>query len=555
MSASSKKKLRKEQQAAQLTEKQLKQQSEDKKLKVYSVTFIVIILVIALAALAIVGVTTVRRHGLIEKSTVAATIDGKNFSAVEMNYYFVDAVSNTYNQWQSTYGENTSSYTAAMGLNLAAPLDEQVYNEQTGETWADYFFGLALNQARSDYAMSKQAAAVGFTLSEEDQAALESTLSQVDLYASVYGYNGTDGFLRATYGNGADQKSYREYCERSALASTYYNDYYNSLTYDDGAIRAKDAENPKQYNAYSYAYYYVSYAQYLEGGTEAEDGTITYTEQELNAARAKAKEVAQHLAEFDSVEALDAAIAALPINAANENTSTLKVVDGMYSGISATAKDWISDESRKENDVTYLEYASTTTDEDGNETSSVNGYYVVIFQGVNENLRKLANVRHLLVNYESATGETTYTDEEKAAAYAEAEQILNEWKAGDATEESFAALVTEKTDDTGSAETGGLYMDITPQQGIYVENFTNWSVDPDRKSGDVEIIETEYGCHIMYYVGDSDITYRDYMIATDLRNADTEAWYNDLFESVSATKGSLKRTVTSLVMDVNAAAN
>ena len=49
MSASAKKKLRKEENAAQLTEKQLKEQKEAKKLKAYTLTFaIIMVLVVAI---------------------------------------------------------------------------------------------------------------------------------------------------------------------------------------------------------------------------------------------------------------------------------------------------------------------------------------------------------------------------------------------------------------------------------------------------------------------------------------------------------------------------
>ena len=46
MSASSKKKLRKEQNMAALTEKQQKQRKEDKKLKAYTVSFIIVMVLI-----------------------------------------------------------------------------------------------------------------------------------------------------------------------------------------------------------------------------------------------------------------------------------------------------------------------------------------------------------------------------------------------------------------------------------------------------------------------------------------------------------------------------
>ena len=55
------------------------------------------------------------------------------------------------------------------------------------------------------------------------------------------------------------------------------------------------------------------------------------------------------------------------------------------------------------------------------------GYYVVLFQGVNDNTYALKDVRHILVSYEGGTtddnGSTTYSDEEKNAAKEKAEAI------------------------------------------------------------------------------------------------------------------------------------
>jgi parvulin-like peptidyl-prolyl isomerase len=92
----------------------------------------------------------------------------------------------------------------------------------------------------------------------------------------------------------------------------------------------------------------------------------------------------------------------------------------------------------------------------------------------------------------------TYSDEEKAAAKAKADEILAAWQAGEATEDSFAALAKEKSTDPGSASNGGLYEDIYP--GQMVAAFEDWCFDPFRKAGDVEMVETEYGWHIMYFV-------------------------------------------------------
>ena len=139
---------------------------------------------------------------------------------------------------------------------------------------------------------------------------------------------------------------------------------------------------------------------------------------------------------------------------------------------------------------------------------------------------------------------TTYSDEEKAAAKTAAEEIYNEWKNGAATEESFAALANEKSDD-GDGTTGGLYTDIYP--GQMVAAFENWCFD-DRKPGDSGIVETEYGYHIMFYSGDSDITYRDRLITAELANADYNEWYTALVEATTVTEGSTKFVRTDLVL-------
>ncbi|MBQ8469449.1 MAG: peptidylprolyl isomerase, partial [Clostridia bacterium] len=86
------------------------------------------------------------------------------------------------------------------------------------------------------------------------------------------------------------------------------------------------------------------------------------------------------------------------------------------------------------------------------------------------------------------------TDKEAKAL---AEKALAKWKKGKATDASFAALATKLTEDTGSAENGGLYEDVTKDSN-YVEPFLNWCFADGRKKGDTGIIKTDYGYHVMY---------------------------------------------------------
>ena len=553
MSASSKKKLRKEQDAAMLTEKQLAEQKEAKKLKIYTIVFAAVMAVVVCVALVTMAVTLINRSGVIDKNTVAAQVGEQQLNSVELSYFYQDAINEAYNNWYNNYGENLSLYTQAlMGLDLTKSLDSQIEDAETGATWADYFIDIALDNAHSDYTLYNAAKAAGYTLSDEKLEELDAIVSNLELYAMLYGYEDADTYLRAIYGFGSTLESYRAYSEITLTADAYYEDNYDSFTYDDAAIRAHESENALNYNSYTYASYYMSYTEFLEGGTEDADGNTTYTDEQRDAARAAAKAAAETLRDAaTSVDALDSAVAALDVNADVEDAASTKNENTLYTDISTLIRDWLAEDSRKEGDVAVLENASTTTAEDGTETTVINGYYVVYFQSASDNTQKMSNVRHLLVEFSGGTedehGHMTYSEDEKNTALEKATHLLDTFQAGETTEEAFIELVKENTDDTASAETGGLYENINPNSE-YVENFLNWSIDEDRKVGDCEIVETEYGYHLMYYVGQSELSYRDYMITEELRTADQEAWYNGLLGAVTATLCNTNRLNKDIVL-------
>ena len=208
-------------------------------------------------------------------------------------------------------------------------------------------------------------------------------------------------------------------------------------------------------------------------------------------------------------------------------------------------QEWIRDTARKEGDITFLKYTSKSTDKDGKEVETLKGYYVVLYQGCKDNTMALANVRHILVSFEggktnSTTGQTTYTAAEKQKAKDKAYEIYDEWLYGSAgaTEETFIKLAKEKSTDTGSKANGGLYEDVYP--GQMVESFENWCFDESRKAGDHGMVETTYGYHIMYYVGDSETNYRDFMITNDKLSAEMEKWQTGLNDAISLTEKNTK---------------
>ena len=549
MSASSKKKLRKELNAAAMTEKQLQEQKETKKLRRYTAAF-----AFAIAAMILVVIVSrIFGSGMIPRSTTALTVGESKVSAAELNHYYIDSVNNFLTQ----AGDMVSMF----GLDTTKALDEQFYSEADELTWADYFLDQATASAQNMYAVYNAAKAEGYTLSEDAKASIDSTVENMGMYAAMYGFGSTDSYITAMYGEGCNEKTFRQYAEVQMIAQEYAVAKNESLTYDDAAIRAEDEKDPAAYSNFTYNYAYLAASKFYEGGTKNEDGTTTYSDEEMEAGRAAAEAAANSLMTATNIAELDAAYAALEINAEVENAKSTRQEKVQYANVTAAIREWVTAADRKAGDIALIPSEYTSHNHaDGeectgdNDTKSVSGYYVVLFEGKDDNLTELVNVRHILVSYEGGTtdettGTTTYSDEEKAKAKTAAEEILAAFEAGEKTEEAFAALATEKTTDPGSKENGGLYENVYP--GQMVTAFNDWCFDAARATGDTAIVETEYGCHVMYFVGNSGKTYRDFMIESGLRNADLSAWETGLIEASKLEVLNTKYVRTDMVLNAN----
>lgn len=511
MSASRKKTLRREENRAAMTERQQKERKDAKQLKLYTAIFAVVIVLM----IGVVIYSLVSESGIIERNTTALTVNDEKISAVELNYYYIDSVNNFVN----SYG----SYASLMGLDPSLPLNEQYVDEENQQTWADYMLESSISNLKTTYALYQDASANGYTLPEETLADIETSLESIETYAALGGYPNSDTYLSALYGPGSNLETYRHYTIVQSTATNYNNEKLSSLAYTDEDLRAAESENYNLYSSYSYNYYYLSASDFYEGGTTDENGTTTFSDEEKAAGAEKAKQIAVDLTGSSSLEELDTAIGSLEFNADVNTAATTAVRDRLYTSVESALTEWVTDDSRKEGDITFIESASTT----------VNGYYVVYFVSSNDNTFPLANVRHILLNHEGGTtdenGATTYSDEEKAATLAKAEELLAAFTAGEATEDAFAALANENSDDTGSNTTGGLYENVYP--GQMVTNFNDWCFDASRQPGDTGIVESEYGYHIMYFVGQSETTYRDHMIKNELTSTDMEQWQASLTEA------------------------
>lgn len=552
MSASDKKKLRKEQNAAAMTERQKKAAKEANATKAYTLTFIVAMVLVVAVFLGITLRTPAT--GLINRATNAVVVDGEKLNTVELNYFYKDYIYAFSDQY-SDYGNYAYTYLQLYtGLDVTKPLDEQVYNATTGETWADYFVKAAQDNAKWTYGMYNKAIAAGHKLTDTEQKNLDLQEQNLDRIAAYYNYGNAKQYLRAYYGPGSTVKSYMEYTRITAIANSYAAAYHDGLEFKDADYREYEKDKMADYNSYSFSYYYLSVSDYLTfnggGKTEKDENgkeTTTYTDEQKEKARKDAEAAAKGLAIADNntLEALNKAIQALELhkNKKAEDLEKIKATENKYvlSGSiqNADFKKWITDTARKTGDITTIEIKSGE-----GEKATVSGYYVLLYHDMTNNAKPLANVQHILVKFtggkkDDKTGQVTYSEAEKKAAKDKAQAILDEFLKGEKQDSAaFAKLASTKSEDTGSKATGGLIEGIY-RDSNYVQSFKDWALD-NRKPGDTGIIESEYGYHVMFYKEDGKMTYRDLMIDSDLTNERYQEWEKAIVDQVTITVKNLK---------------
>ena len=123
------------------------------------------------------------------------------------------------------------------------------------------------------------------------------------------------------------------------------------------------------------------------------------------------------------------------------------------------------------------------------------------------------------------------------ATRAKAQDALNKWQSGAKTADSFAELANELSEDPGSNTTGGLYTSVTKDSN-YVPSFKGWCYEEGRKVGDVGIIESSYGCHVMYLDNFADTLYWKQMVQNEMTSADYSEWLNSFSDSAVVVEGS-----------------
>ena len=492
MSASKQKKVRSDKRAEGIdrkSEDQLKAEESSRRFKRNTVITVVVVVLVLAAAITI-------NSNLFYTKTAAVTVGGTKYTAAEFDFYF----RSTYNGFINQYGDGL--------IDTATPLDEQ--NSFFGDTWADYFTEQAETQMRQTTALYDQAVANGYTISQEGLDEIESNLSYYELYAGYQGMT-PDGYMAAIYGKGMTRELYRQCMTKYITAAEYSQSVQDGYSYSDEQLAAKYAEIAGDYDVISFHSYFVT--------NSGED----YSEMDDEALTAVYHDEAQYIADSATAEEFGDKVYALLDDYEKEDfeagTYTLSTMAGSdIASYYPELMDWLFDSARVEGDTTVVD---TDT-----------GSYAVMFVSHDDNSYNLVNVRHILIAADTDEN-GNYTAETLDEAYERILEIEEQWQA-DPTEDNFAELANQYSEDPGSNTTGGLYEDI--YKGEMVEEFNDFCF-AGHKPGDTGIVFNENtGYHLIYFVGEGPV-YSDYIAENIMRNDDFNNFITEISSGYDVKEG------------------
>ena len=444
--------------------------------------YIIIGVVIVLLIAVVFFVTS----NLFTNGLTALTVGDTRYTVADVNYYYRSAYMSFYN--------NYSSYISYF-LDTSKPLDEQTCSiSDTEQTWADYFRATAVKNMQQITAYYDAAVAAGYTLSADEQSTIDSTIENYKPYADAYGYS-LDGYLANYYGPGNNEKTVRRNMEKQQLASDYLSAIYDGFTYTDDQLDTYYSDNRDDFDKVKFTYAYIAGKADEANGIDADTAMATAGDQ--------ATQILDTWNNGDA-DAFKAAIQSVTGSEASETSVTRNSFFSQFEG-SVTAD--------------TLKEGMTFTHQ------STSGWYAVYVEGFDDNNYHTVSVRHILVKAVDTDGDGTYSDVEKQVAYDAVKAIEDEWLAGDATEDSFAALANLKSEDTGSNTNGGLYEGI--YKGETVAEFDAFCF-ADHKYGDYAIVYGETsdytGYHLVYFVNADGELYTRVLAENAMRSKDYSAW-------------------------------
>lgn len=437
----------KQEKMAQQRKAQRKAAVKEAKKKKRRKKILITIVAIAAAAAVIAGATVWAVH----TSPLAHLIPVK-----KTEHYSLNAAELTFYSWQiyQQYMQNVTDSSAAPSTD--APLSEQDYDSDT--TWEEYFAQAGCDYANNVLVLCEAAYQEGYKPDYDVREEAENGMSTLDL-TTIPDFVKEDDIIRAM--------------ELYLLAWEYHEYAADQITLSDEELEAYYEENKSTMQVCSYMTFGFSYS-------DSGEGYLTQDE---------AKELALELRRCTTREDFEQWVidyylenTSISEEEAISNADALYAEDMSYIEGDAVSEWAFSDEAEVG--------ATQIIDDTNNSTVTV----CLLLSEPERDESHPIDLRQIMFT------SSTYGSVDEA--HNQAEKVLSEWKSGDQTEDSFALLANNYSEDTSTD--GGLYTGVIGSQ--MVTSWKQWFLDPTRQGGDVTILDNSYGSFLVYYIGNEDTT-------------------------------------------------
>ncbi len=472
---------------------------------------------IGLLVVAFVGVGAfglLSRTGFVMDKLTAMEFGGEKISALQYKISYKTTEINFINQY-------ATDLTLYYGVDLSQPLETQPYGDGT---WGDYLHAATQSAIAETYTLYLEAKENGYELVSKDDPQYLAEIAAYRAAAESYEMD-LEEYVDTLYGKAVDMSDIEEAAQIRATAVNYYNDYIDGLEVTDDEVQAFYDENPEAYDLVDYRYFSFPYENVTyvegddsEGAPASKEEAAEMTQKNIAEAQAKADEFLSKITDEESfIELAREYCDEEDAEDYADDDATLNEGGALSNAGTSPLLAWCAEDGRREGDTTTVD---TTM-----------AIQVVYF--IDRYLPELptVTVRHLLLQVPAAPADATEEDiaeveADDAASKAKIEEILAEYQSGEQSEEAFGELVLKYSQDSGSVTERGLIEEF--YEGQMVTEFNDWCFDSARKTGDVEIVKTAYGYHLIYFVSEGDLQWQ-----VNARNVLLNEQYNEYYSGLT----------------------
>lgn len=431
------------------------QRRKAKQRKSIIVSIVATILIVASVIGVCTGVVAVKESGVLLRNKVSITSEHYEVDNAMLSYF----IFNQYASFINNYGSLATYY-----IDTSVSLRKQdCLISETKMTWFEYFAERAINDVKQYLILCEKAISENITLSEDEYKTVELKMKTLNL---------------DNYPIGLKEEDLKKCYEIMALGTKYANVLKERYNISDEDLEKYYTENIKSYQLTDYRSYYFEFKTTSDtSSSTTSSSSATMTKEEAKAKAEELKNAAtseEKFVEWVKAYIKDKYTDETKLQAALDKTLTEQALVNDKDKASM----WMYNEETKTGD-TYINESE----------KGFTVYYLVKAPYRDEAITK--TVRHILLTKD------TYGTLELAKK--KADELLDAFKKAP-SEEAFAKLVYDYSEDTGSTMLGGLYENI--YEGEMIEEFNDWCFDKERKSGDVDIVKTSYGYHLIYFVED-----------------------------------------------------